>query len=68
MEEKGKTTKEVLQELISRRGWWKEIGLTEDQGNNYRTRFKSGKMTIDKMEEILTKADYKVVQDKLWSK
>lgn len=68
MEQNAKGTKQLLQELITQRGWWKEIGLTEDQGNNYRTRFKSGKMTIDKMEEILVKAGYKVFQEKLWFK
>lgn len=65
--EKGKNIKQAFEELISVRGWWKNIGLTEDQGNNYRTRFKAGKLTYEKMSDVLMIAGLKKVQEELWS-
>lgn len=66
--ELGLTRTQLMNILVEKRGWWKEIGLTEDQGNNYRTRLKKGKLSVEKIEEILKLAGYEIVQVELWAK
>jgi hypothetical protein len=65
----GKQTRAfVINALIAKRGWWKELGLTEVQGNNYRTRFKAGSLSEEKIKELLQLAGYHIVQEELWEK
>jgi flagellar basal body rod protein FlgG len=66
MQEKKYTTKEAVEMLISKRAWYKPLGLPEGTGRALAARYKSGEMTIDKMEELLTKAGLPVLQEKLW--
>lgn len=60
------TTREAFEQLIRQRAWYVDLGITESIATNLKTNFKNGKVTLDKMEEILQKAGFKVVQEKLW--
>ena len=61
------TTREAFKHLISERGFYKKVeGLSESNARQIRKNFQEGKITIDKMEEILEKAGFKVKQEKLW--
>ncbi|MBS7565084.1 hypothetical protein KHS38_11775 [Mucilaginibacter sp. Bleaf8] len=63
----GLTTKEAFKKLIDERGFHKKIpGLSESTGRSLRKYFNDGKITIDRMEEILLKAGFNVIQEKLW--
>lgn len=66
-EKKQLTTREAFAELISRRAWYKPLGITEGTASSVANRFREGKgVTIDKMEELLERAGFIVVQEKLW--
>jgi len=65
---KGLTTQKAFELLISRRGWWRNVNISEIKATNYKTRFKSGQLSIAKIEEILEKAGGTVVQEKLWDR
>lgn len=60
------TTREAFQQLISQRAWYKPFGITDVAAWTYANRFRSGKLTTDKMEEVLLKCGYKVVSEKVW--
>lgn len=61
------TTREAFKKLISERNWHTKIeGLKPETGRSLKKSFNDGKITIDKMEEVLSKAGYEVVQEKLW--
>ncbi len=60
------TTHDAFQDLTSKRGWYKAIGITEKAASSAKTAFKNGKITLDKMEEVLSKAGYKVLTEKTW--
>ncbi len=63
------TTKEAFAKLISKRGWYNDLGIGYAAGSSVAKRFKDGeKISTDKLEEILEKAGYKVLQEKLWEK
>lgn len=62
------TTKQVFEEIISKRAWYKDLGYTEAKGSSLANRFRNNKLSIDKMEEVITKAGYQVVQEKRWGK
>lgn len=62
------TTKEAFEELINQRAWYKDLGIPETTATNLKYNFGLGKVSIEKMEEILEKAGYKVVHEKVWSK
>ncbi len=62
------TTKKAFEQLISTRGWWKDTGFEKSTANSYVNRFKQKKLPLEKIEEILLKAGYKVKQEKEWTK
>jgi uncharacterized lipoprotein YehR (DUF1307 family) len=62
------TTREAFEKLISERNWHTKIeGLKPETGRTLKNSFKTGKITIDKMEDLLTKAGFTVIQEKLWN-
>jgi hypothetical protein len=61
------TTKEAFKDLISKRKWYADLGLSETAAWSLAKRINDGKdVSLDKMEELLEKAGYKVIQEKLW--
>lgn len=65
------TTKEAFTQLISKRGWYKDLGIKEGTANSMVAYFKgtrAGRISEEKIEEVLQKAGYKVVQEKMWGK
>jgi hypothetical protein len=50
------TTKEAFAQLLAERGWHKDLGITDSAAWSVKNHFKSGVITIDKMEELLEKA------------
>jgi len=62
------TTKEAFAQLVSERGWHKNLGISDSAAWSVKNHFKSGVITIDKMEELLEKAGFRVKQEKLWEK
>lgn len=65
----GSTTKEAFKELVSDREKCEQLGIKNDTRRAYLSYLNSGrKISLDKMEELLEKAGFKVVQEKLWNK
>jgi hypothetical protein len=63
----GLTTKEAFGRLISERNFHQHIeGLSSDAARQLRLNFKKGKVTLDRMEELLIKGKAKIIQEKLW--
>jgi hypothetical protein len=62
------TTKDAFSALISQRAWYKSADIPESQASTLANRFKNGKVSLDKIEEILEKCGYKVLQEKMWGK
>jgi hypothetical protein len=63
----GLTTKEAFEKLINERNFHQGIeGLTPESARMLRSNFKKGKVSLDRMEEILTKGGKIVIQEKLW--
>lgn len=62
------TTKEAFEQLIHTRAWYKDLGISEPAAGALKNNFAKGKVTIDKMEEVLLKAGFTVKQEKLWQK
>lgn len=62
------TTNQVFETIISQRAWYKELGFTASNGNTIANRYREGKLSIDKIEEIIRKAGYSVKQEKTWQK
>ncbi len=62
------TTKKALEELFSQKLWYKAFDMNRATAHSLLTRFKAGKLTQDKQDELLEKAGYKVKQEKLWEK
>lgn len=62
------TTKEAFGQLISKRGWYKELGINAGTANSWANYYRKGSyLSNEKMEEILKKAGYKVMSEKQWS-
>lgn len=62
------TTEEVFEKIISKRGWYHDLGYTYSNGSSIAKRYKDGKLSLDKIEEVILKAGYTVKQEKLWQK
>lgn len=60
------TTKEAFAQLIHKRGWYNDCGIAYTTANNLAKRFKDGNLSQEKMDEVLIKAGFKVVQEKQW--
>ena len=62
------TTQEAFKELISEARWYLKVGITIHNACMNNKRFKEGTLSETQMERLLTKADYAVVQNKVWKK
>jgi hypothetical protein len=61
------TTKEAFKDLIAKRKWYAELGISETAAWSLAKRVNDGQeVSTDKMEELLEKAGYKVIQEKKW--
>lgn len=62
------TTREAFEQLINQRAWYTDLEITEVTASALKSNFKKGKVTLDKMEEVLEKAGFTVKQEKLWER
>jgi hypothetical protein len=62
------TTQEAFKDLLQQKQWYSLVGIKPNHSHVYRKRFEKGELTINKMEQILTKANYKPIQEKIWSR
>ena len=58
----------LFEEVIHTRGIYHELGITQVAVKDLRRNHKLGKVSLDKMREILKLAGYQVVQETKWSK
>ena len=63
---KPKGTIELFEEVINTRGVYLDLGIGEYAVKNLRRNHKAGKVTMDRMHEILKLAGYKIAQPTLW--
>lgn len=59
-------TKEAFSKMINERGVHKKLGIEKGKVNNYRQYLKAGKLSLDKMEEMLLKYGATIVNEKSW--
>jgi glutamate synthase domain-containing protein 1 len=60
-------TKQAFEMMLQERGIYKKLGVDTSTVANWKTYLKQGKsISLDKMEEMLTKAGATVAQEKLW--
>lgn len=65
---KKQTTDEALKELLSKRGVYKDLGVSENTLRSWRKRIEEGKqMDEGKKMEILRLAGYQIVQERMWA-
>lgn len=62
------TTTEVLDEIMSKPRWYLDLGYSISNGKVMAMRYREGKLSLDKMEEIIAKAGYSVLSEKQWKK
>lgn len=62
------TKREAFENLTKERGWYKDLDIPEKTANSAKVAFRNGKLSSDKIDEILKKAGYKIVQEELWNK
>lgn len=60
------TTKEAFQYILDNPELVEKLGLNQSTARSLRRRFKHGKVTIDKMEELIAAAGGVVKQEKQW--
>ncbi len=60
------TTKEAFKQLTSIRGWYKLCSIEASTARSFKSHFKGGKVSIEKMEELLKKAGRKK-KPEFWS-
>ncbi|WBL42386.1 hypothetical protein PBT90_16745 [Algoriphagus halophytocola] len=58
----------LFAEIINIRGVHHQLDMHEGTVRTYRKRFADGKMTVEKMREVLEKAGYKMKQEERWGK
>lgn len=68
MKDNQMTTRQAFENLIAHRAWWKGIYPDRNAAVQLKFSHKKGLIKESFMEEILKKADYKIVQDKMWIK
>lgn len=61
------TTKEAFEKLISKRGWYNDLGINANAGNLMVNRFRQGNLSAEKIDEVLGLAGYQVVNEKQWA-
>lgn len=65
----GLTTLDAFEKLISQRNIHEELGVSSHIIRNYRYSLKNNKpVNQDKIEELLRKAGYEIVQERKWRK
>jgi hypothetical protein len=62
------TTREAFEDLLNHRAWWKGIYRNKDAGASLKHQHLKGLVKETFMEEILIKAGYPVLQEKIWGK
>jgi len=60
------TKREAFEHLTSQRGWYKELDIPEKTANSAKVSFRKGQLSSDKIDEILLKAGYRIIQVELW--
>lgn len=60
------TTKQATEKLFNTPFKDLQTNLNENTWKSYKKRFKENKLPIEKIEELLEKSGYKVIQEKLW--
>lgn len=63
-----KKLSELFEEIINTRGVHHQLEMHEGTVRTYRKRYADGKMTVEKMREVLMKAGYKMVQEERWGR
>ena len=58
----------LFRQIINTKGIHDQLGMHEGTVRTYRKRFADGKMTVEKMREVLVKAGYKMEQEERWGK
>ena len=66
METNPQPIEEAFYQVINTRGIYRQLGIAEGTVSSLRTAFKNGRVTINKMREILSLAGYKMVQQEKW--
>ena len=62
------TKSEAFLALTSERGWYKDLGIPEKTANSAKVAFRNGKLSAEKIDEILKKAGYLIVVEEQWIK
>lgn len=62
------TTNETFEKITSEPRWYRELGYTDTNGKTIDKRYREGKLSIEKIEEVIMKAGYTVKQEKTWQK
>ena len=60
------STKEAFEKLVNQRKWYLPLGISASTAGSIKQRYLQDGVTINKMEEILEKCGYRVVQEKRW--
>lgn len=61
------TTLEAFKELIAKRNWYQDLDIKKEAAWSLAKRVNDGeRVSIEKMEDLLEKAGFKVVQEKEW--
>lgn len=53
--------------MISKRGWYNDLGINANAGNLMVNRFRQGNLSAEKIDEVLGLAGYQVVNEKQWA-
>ena len=61
------TKKEAFENLTAERGWYKALGIPEKTANSAKVAFRKGKLSAEKIDEILTRGGYQISQVELWT-
>ena len=59
-------TKEAFLNMLQERGVYKKLGVDRRTASNWKRYAAEGKISLDKMEEMLIKYGAEVVQEKVW--
>ena len=62
------TTHEAFIQLINQRNWYQALEITREKAWSLAHQFKKGKLSLDKIEEVLKLAGFVVVVEKQWGK
>lgn len=60
------TTKQAFEALTSQRAWYKKLGYSQTKAWTLKHNYKIGNLSTDAMEQVLSDAGYRVVQEKQW--